>query len=159
MKKIFLLILCVLLTFCMTACGNSVEKKAQASKQEVVTQSVKQNLSLKIHVKDKVLNATLVDNSSTRALIEKLKQGPITINMQDYGNFEKVGELGFTLPQNDEHIVTVPGDLILYQGRRFVIYYDTNTWDFTRLGKIKDTDQNTLKEILGKDNVTVKIGL
>jgi len=159
MRKLCLTFLCTLIVLCTTACGASVDKKAQANKQEEVAQTVKQELSLKIHVKDKVLNATLVDNSSTRALIEKLKQGPVTINMQDYGNFEKYGELGFTLPQNDEHIVTVPGDLILYQGRVFVIYYDTNTYDFTRLGKIKDADQKALKEILGKDNVTVKIGL
>lgn len=143
----------------MTACGNSAEKKAQASKQETAVQTIKQELSLKIYVKDKVLKAMLVDNSSTRALIEKLKQGPVTIDAHDYGNFEKVGDLGFNLPQNDEHIVTVPGDLILYQGRRFVIYYDTNTWDFTRLGKIKDADQKTLKDILGDGKVTVRIEL
>lgn len=159
MRKLFLTFLSIFMAFCMTACGNSAEKKAQASKQETAVQTIKQELSLKIYVKDKVLKAMLVDNSSTRALIEKLKQGPVTIDAHDYGNFEKVGDLGFNLPQNDEHIVTVPGDLILYQGRRFVIYYDTNTWDFTRLGKIKDADQKTLKDILGDGKVTVRIEL
>jgi AraC-like DNA-binding protein len=29
-----------------------------------------------------------------------------------------------------------PGDLILYQGSNLCIYYDTNSWNFTRIGKL-----------------------
>jgi len=32
---------------------------------------------------------------------------------------------------------TEPGDVILYQGNQITIYYDTNTWSFTRLGKVQ----------------------
>lgn len=106
-----------------------------------------------------VLTATLVDNSSTAALIELLKKNPITIDMQDYGSFEKVGSLGTTLPRNDEQITTEPGDLILYQGSAFVIYYAPNSWNFTRLGKIDDLTQDELKAVLGTGNVKVKLEL
>ena len=114
---------------------------------------------LYITVGGTTLTATLVNNSSTRALVDALRKAPITYEAHDYGNFEKVGELGITLPRNDENITTEPGDLILYLGTRFVIYYDTNTWDFTRLGKIDNTTQQELKAILGDGNCTVTLSL
>ena len=109
---------------------------------------------LYIKIGNSVLEAELADNSSTEALLEKLEENDIKIQMSDYGNFEKVGELGFSLVTNNEQITTEAGDLILYQGNKFVIYYDTNSWNFTRLGKIKNISQEELKSILGVGNVT-----
>lgn len=79
--------------------------------------------------------------------------------MSDYGNFEKVGALPQALPTNDEDITTEAGDLILYLGKYFVIYYAPNTWDFTRLGKINNITQSELKSILGTGNVSVVLSL
>ena len=106
------------------------------------------------------LTATLVDNSSATAFYELMKKGPLTVDMHDYGNFEKVGSLGTKLPRNDTQITTQAGDIILYQGNQITIYYDTNSWNFTRLGKVVSTSSTTsitqaeLKKILGKGNVT-----
>lgn len=114
---------------------------------------------IEIEVNGHTLTATLEDNSSAQALLELLNEGPITIEMQDYGNFEKVGSLGTTLPRNDEQITTQAGDLILYQGNQLTIYYDTNSWNFTRLGKIDNITQRELKEILGTGSVTATLSL
>ena len=100
------------------------------------------------------LTATLADNSSATAFYELLKKGPLTVKMSDYGSFEKVGSLGTTLPRNDIQITTSAGDIILYQGNQITIYYDTNSWNFTRLGKVDGKTQAELKEILGKGDVT-----
>ena len=114
------------------------------------------------------LTATLVDNSSATAFYQLLKKGPLTVDMHDYGNFEKVGPLGTTLPRNDTQITTTAGDIILYQGNQITIYYDTNSWNFTRLGKVVSTlrqnsgtassttsiTQAELKKILDKGDVT-----
>ena len=100
------------------------------------------------------LPATLTDNSSAMAFYELLEKGPVTIKMTDYGNFEKVGPLGTKLPRNDTQITTQAGDIILYQGNQITIYYDTNSWNFTRLGKVDGVTQAELKKILGKGNVT-----
>ena len=100
------------------------------------------------------LTATLVDNSSATAFYELLKKGPLTVDMHDYGNFEKVGPLGTKLPRNDTQITTQAGDIILYQGNQITIYYDTNSWNFTRLGKVDGMTQTELKKILGKGDVT-----
>lgn len=108
---------------------------------------------------DKILTIKLEENSSAQALKDLLAKGPITIEMHDYSNFEKVGELGTRLPQNNVRITTEPGDVILYQGNSITIYYDTNTWNFTRLGKVQNVTPEELKGILGEDDVTVTFSL
>ena len=58
------------------------------------------NNTLKLTVNGETFTATLVDNSSTKALKEHLaKQGELEIRMDDYGNMEKVGSLGFSCPE------------------------------------------------------------
>lgn len=115
--------------------------------------------TMKIQIGDTVFTAILEDNSSAEALKELLMEGPLTIDMSDYGNMEKVGPIGTSLPTNDEQISTVAGDIILYQGNSLVIYYNTNTWNFTRLGKINGVTQSELMEVLGDGNVTVTLTL
>lgn len=125
---------------------------------EINTENEKIN-SIYIHVNSSTFKAKLADNSSAEALAELLKNGDITVNMSDYGNFEKVGPLETSLPANDEQITTEAGDLILYQGNNIVIYYDTNSWNFTRLGKIEDSTKEELLNVLGSGDVTVTFSL
>lgn len=107
----------------------------------------------------RTFTATLVDNTSAQALVEQLAKGDITVDMEDYADMEKVGTLGISLPRNDRPTTTGPGDLILYQGHNFVIYYDTNSWNFTRLGKIDNISQTELKAALGEGDVRVTLSL
>ncbi len=100
------------------------------------------------------IGASLTDNSSAAAFYEALKKAPVKVKMKDYGNFEKVGPLGQSFPKNDEPITTSPGDIILYQGNQITIYYDKNSWTFTRLGKIDGLSQAQLKKILGPGDIT-----
>ncbi len=97
----------------------------------------------------------LENNTSAKALKEYVSKEKRTLSLDDYGNFEKVGDLGITLPRNDETITTKEGDLILYLGNKLCLYYNQNTWDFTKLGHIKDTTH--LKEVLGKGSVQVTL--
>lgn len=104
------------------------------------------------------LTATLADNSSADALMKMLASGPVTIDMNDYANMEKVGSLPESLPRNDTYFTTGPGDLVLYLGNQFVIYYNTNSYNFTRLGKIDGNyTGEQLKSLLGDGNVTVTL--
>ena len=112
---------------------------------------------LKITVGDQELLATFADNSSAEAFRDLLAQGPVTISMDDYGGFEKVGSLGTTLTRNDTRITTEPGDVILYQGNQITIYYGTNSWSFTRLARIDDP--SGLQEVLGEGTVSVTFSL
>ena len=124
------------------------------------SESNKENeMKLNLEINGHLLTATLADNSSAKAFAELIKSEPLTIIMNDYANFEKVGKLPKNLPRNDEQIRTEAGDIILYQGNQVTIYYDENTWNFTRLGKIENITQAELKEILGTDSVSVTFSL
>lgn len=114
---------------------------------------------LNIKIGNSLLTATLVENSTTEVLKEMLSERPVTIEMRDYGNMEKVGLLSESLPRNDEQITTEAGDLILYQGDAFVIYYEPNSWNFTRIGKINNVTKEELKEVLGSGGVKVTLSL
>ena len=147
--------------------GNQLEGKrfSASASRETVSEWI-DSLPLKteekqmnVEVNGHILTATLADNSSAEALAELLKDEPLTLNMSDYHRFEKVCSLPQSLPRNDEPIDTDFGDLILYQGNQFVIYYDTNSWTFTRLGKIDNITKEELKEILGDGDVTVTLSL
>ncbi len=112
-----------------------------------------------IKVNGRELEVKLENNTSSIALTQKLKDGDITVNARDYGNFEKVGSLGFSLPTNDKRITTEAGDLILYQGNQITLYYDTNSWTFTKLGKVQNISKDELKNILGKGDVILTFSL
>ena len=114
---------------------------------------------LVIKVNGKVFYANLEDNSSAKEFIEKLSSQAIDVEMEDYGNFEKVGQLPWTISTNDSNITTEPGDVILYQGDKLTLYYDQNTWDFTKIAKIDNVTKEELLETLGNGNVTVNFSL
>lgn len=113
--------------------------------------------TLTITFGDHVLSATFADNSSAAEFQALLAQGPLTIEMEDYGGFEKVGPLGTSLTRNDAQITTEPGDIILYQGNQITVYYGTNTWSFTRLARIDDPTD--LREKLGDGTVSITFSL
>ena len=145
-KLISILIAAVLLATTVCAAGTKNATKGVLP--------MKLNIQIDNGTSKHELTATLYDNSSSRALVELLQKSPVTINMHDFSNFEKVGDLPVTLPRNDTPTDTDAGDLILYLGKRFVIYYDKNNWDFTPLGKVDGVTKAELKKILGEGNVT-----
>ena len=124
-----------------------------------ISQSSQTSDMLKIEIGQETFTETLANNSSVDALKELLKDGPLTLKMSDYAGMEKGADLGVTLPQNNQQMNTTAGDIILYQGRTLVIYYDTNSWSLTPIGKINDLDEVLLKETLGSGDVTVTFSL
>ncbi len=102
-------------------------------------------------------NDNMENNPATKELVKKLETGNVSVNATDYGNFEKVGDLGFSLPANDENIKTEPGDIVLYQKNQISVFYDSHSWSYTKLGKIQNASD--LKEILGSGNTTLEFSL
>ena len=110
---------------------------------------------LHITVGSHELLATFEDNPSAREFQTLLTQGPLTIEMEDYGGFEKVGPLGTTLSRSDQQITTEPGDVILYQGNQITIYYGSNTWSFTPVSytHLRDTPRRPVLIHPGKQSI------
>ncbi|MBD5239250.1 MAG: hypothetical protein HDS64_05690 [Bacteroidales bacterium] len=105
------------------------------------------------------MTATLTDNEATRELTKLLEQGDITIRMSDYGGFEKVGALPQSLPTSNTQITTAPGDIMLYQGNQMVIFYGSNSWSYTRLGKIDGATVSNLRHFLGNGDIVLTLSL
>ena len=138
--------------------AEEIEAIDKADTAETTGEEQEEN-TMNIQVGESDFTVTLEDNSSVDALKEYLANGPVTLSLEDYAGMEKVGDLGTTLPRNDEQINTSAGDIILYQGKSFVIYYDTNSWSLTRLGKINNATADELKEALGSGSVEVTLSL
>ncbi len=115
--------------------------------------------SIKIKINDETFDVKLENNSATQELIKTLEKGNVTVNATEYGGFEKVGDLGFSLPTSDENVKTSSGDIVLYQGDKISLFYDSHSWSYTKLGKIENINSNHLKEILGSGDVTLVLSL
>ena len=164
MKKILSLLTVLCLAF--SACGSNDDEDVTPVEPQNIIQNVEQQTNteipmdkLLITINGKTLTADFADNSSAKSLAEALAKSSITYQADDYGNFEKVGDLGQTFPKNDENITTEPGDIILYQGHNLCIYYAQNTWSFTRIAKIKGVSKDELKEFLGEGEITVTLSV
>lgn len=171
MKKVLIIMLWFSLVLAPTGATNShtQETSTQIQEESKLTQerrkqvqdttNIAQERVMTIDINGTALVCDLVDNSATRALISLLQQGDISYVAHDYGNFEKVGYIGHTLPTNDEYISTQAGDVILYQGDNICIFYNNNAWDYTRLGKIRGLTQQGLIAVLGSGDVNVRLSL
>jgi len=110
--------------------------------------------SIKIKINDETFDVKLENNSATQELIKTLEKGNVTVNATEYGGFEKVGDLGFSLPTSDEQVTTAPGDIVLYQGNQVSIFYESHSWSYTKLGKIQNV--TGLKDVLGSGDVAIE---
>lgn len=154
-------ILYIVILLLFAACSSDAASSVKPTQPETQTPKSSANSSaqteapvkLKIHVNDTTFTATLEENSSAEAFAEFLTQGDMTLDMHDYGSFEKVADLPRSFPRNDKQIDTDAGDIILYQGNTITIYYDKNSWNFTRLARIDNVNKKRLQQILGKGNV------
>lgn len=98
------------------------------------------------------------DNESVAALKELARDG-LYIQMSMYGGFEQVGPIGRSLPREDRQTTTQAGDIVLYAGNQLVVFYGSNSWAYTRLGKIADKSASELGELLGNGDVVITLTL
>lgn len=124
----------------------------QTTKEDETT-----NMELTLKINDIEVDVIWTDNDSVRALKNLAKDG-LTINMSKYGGFEQVGSIGSTLPSSDTRITTNPGDIVLYSSNQIVIFYDSNTWSYTKIGHI-NLSKSELIDLLGDEDVVVTLTL
>ena len=122
------------------------------TEEEAVTSN-----QISIKIGEAVLTAVLEDNESADALKELLADGPLTLSASNYGGFEKVCSLGTELPRNDSQTTTRAGDICLYNGNQIVIFYGSNSWAYTRLGKISDAEGAELEKVLSGEETDIVI--
>ena len=169
MKRVLTLLLAIMLII-MTSCGKSDNSSTQPTTDEPSTtittpqddnsttkEDETETMKLTLKIDDMGVDVIWSDNDSVRALKTLAKDG-LTINMSKYGGFEQVGSIGSTLPSSDTRITTSPGDIVLYSSNQIVIFYDSNTWSYTKLGHI-NLSKSELTDLLGDEDVVVTIDL
>ena len=133
--------------------SGETDSQPETTKEE----SVMDENTFYVRVGDAAFAAFFAETDGAQALKELLAQGPVTISMSDYGGFEKVGSLGQSLPASNSQTTTQAGDIVLYQGNQIVIFYGSNSWSYTRLGKISDL--TGWEEALGGGDISVTFSL
>ena len=96
------------------------------------------------------------NNESVEALQDLAREG-LMIQMSMYGGFEQVGSIGKSLPRNDRQTATSAGDIVLYSGNQLVVFYGSNSWSYTRLGKITDQSAENMRELLSRGDVVITL--
>ena len=164
--SVALLIVCALAAV-LSGCGDSsqTENETQVGTEPAGPESAGQNdkeetamdRKMTVEVGGSQFTATLEDNEAVDALVQMMEENPVTIQMSDYAGFEKVGSLGASLPTSNSQTTTQAGDIVLYQGIQIVIFYGSNSWSYTRLGRINDL--TGWESALGNGDVTVTFSL
>ena len=170
MKEIITFLVTLTLIISLSACGKSNNSSVQPTTDEPSTtittpsddnQTTKEdetvNMELTLKINDIEVDVIWADNNSVKALKNLAKDG-LTINMSKYGGFEQVGSIGSTLPSADTRITTNPGDIVLYSSSQIVIFYDSNTWSYTKLGHI-NLSKSELTDLLGDEDVVITLNL
>lgn len=173
MKKVRLAVIFICLISALTGCGSlklpgsretgeliPVQEKYPIHSEAVEENSLEQEeMSIWMKIGDEPVAVAWEDNESARGLKELLREQPLSIQMSMYGGFEQVGSLGTSLTREDERTTTQAGDIVLYSGNQIVVFYGSNSWAYTRLGRITDKSAGELEELLGNGDVTITLEL
>lgn len=176
----------LILVFCLTACGGSSSEKLQETKDTTMydnmtsesqmeiqndnksdeytkikatienTDDVSEDAGMKLYINDTEIPVFWEDNDTIAELVEQAESGDIIVSMSMYSDNEQVGSLGRSYTRNDKQITTHNGDIVLYNGNNIVVFYGSNSWSYTRLGKM-DMSEHQVIELLSNGDVELKI--
>ena len=114
-----------------------------------------ENMELIMKIDGTEVSVAWENNESVDAIRELAASGGLEINMSMYGGFEQVGPIGQSIPSSDEQTTTEAGDIVVYSGHEVVVFYGSNSWAYTKLGRITGKTEQELAEMLGKNNVVL----
>lgn len=161
MKKLFFICMALVLAMSFTACGSTKQSSESESASIDSTHTAETEdmttMKMSVTIGEQSFTATLEDNAATHELVKMMEKEPISINMDDYSGFEKVGSLGKSLTTDNRQITTQAGDIVLYSGNQIVMFYGSNSWSYTKIGTIDDL--SGWEEALGKGSVTAVFSL
>ncbi len=178
----------LILVFCLTACGGSSSAKLQETKDATMQENktpesqieiqkdnksdeytkttatneniddVNEDVSMKLYINNTEIPVYWEDNDTITELMEQAKSRDIIVSMSMYSDNEQVGTLGRSYTRNDKQTTTHNGDIVLYNGDNIVVFYGSNSWSYTRLGKM-DLQENEVIELLSNGDVELKISI
>jgi hypothetical protein len=144
--------------------GTPNVEASQAEKSEVSVQGQGQGAAtdaaaatIALDVAGRHLSVALAETEAASSLVERLREGPVTLSLRPYGGFERVGALPWALPASDEELRAEPCDVMLYQGNQICVFTGSNSWAYTRLGRVEGVSADELAQALGEADVEVTL--
>ena len=182
MKKAMIILLVFLFAFFGIGCGKAAEQPAQTQNMAAAeeaepaaaassvpedepgekiseTGETEMEKTLRLFLNDTEVTVDWEENESVEALRSLVSAEPLAVQMSMYGGFEQVGSLGTSLPRNDTQTTTQAGDIVLYAGNQIVVFYGSNSWAYTRLGRITDVPAEGMTDLLANGDVVVTLSL
>lgn len=159
MKKIWMMLLIGVSLLSLTACAGKETRNKENHTMEDETMVDETMTTIAVRIGDDPVTVEWEDNRSVNALMELAKDEPLTVQMSGYGGFEQVGSLGTSLPRDDVQTTTQAGDIVLYSGNQIVVFYGSNSWAYTRLGRITDKTEKELTKMLGNGDITLTLSV
>lgn len=149
-------ILAIAMTFAFYGCG---AESGASDGNDGEWEDNKEITTMYMYIDGDRREVSLAGNSATKELTRRLEQGDIIYTADDYGGFEKVGAFGGSLPESNSRITTQPGDVMLYQGSQIVVFYGSNTWAYTPIGRIQGLTSSQLRDFLGAGRGEIQVRL
>lgn len=158
-KKILLILFCLTILFLIIFIISKKFikiKDTNIKNENLINKSLEEKIDININViiGDYRFSATLENNDAAKNFLDML---PLEINMKDLNGNEKYYYLDNGLPTDSYNPNNINvGDIMLYGNNCLVLFYENfkTSYSYTKLGSIDNLVG--LKEILGKDNVTVR---
>ena len=130
------------------------EESSAGEASEDLTERMEIEMTLKIG--EEKVPVIWQENASVEALQDLVSGGPLTIEMSKYGGFEQVGPIGQSIESDDRHMDTECGDIVLYSSDQIVVFYGSNSWEYTKLGHIALPEEEIVR-LLGEEDVVLTI--
>lgn len=169
MKRFLIFLLCATLILSVTACGKAklnetesttettkIASESSAQTDENTTDLHEEEENMKLYINNNEIPVIWEENESVAELMEETAKGDIVIAMSMYSDFEQVGLLGKQYSSDDKQTTTHCGDIVLYNSSNLVVFYGSNSWAYTRLGKM-DLSENEITDLLSNGDVTITI--
>ena len=151
-KKLAVIVLCLVMVIFITGCGQANNTAEMVESSEAHNEEV-----LKLFINDTEIPVVWENNDSVNELMDEASKGDITVSMSMYGDWEQVGSLGKSYAANDSQMTADNGDIMLYCGNKIVVFYGSNSWNYTKLGKM-DLSEHEVTELLSNGAVTLTLG-
>ena len=131
--------------------SSPAENSISDPQQTLTSEEIESNeREMKLYIDGNSIPVIWEDNESVKELMHLAENG-LTIKMSKYGGFEQVGRIDSSITRNDIQTTTRPGDIMLYSGNQIVMFYGTNSWAYTRLGRLDLTEKELTELLSGKD--------
>ena len=156
-KKLLGIALCVALIFPIAGCRKEAAPSDPSVRNDAEQfQEADEVTALKLFFDNTQIPVIWEQNDTVEELFAETANGDIVVAMSMYGGNEQVGSLGRNYTRSDSQTTTHNGDIVLYSGDQIVVFYGSNSWSYTRLGKM-DLPEDEVVELLSKGNITLTI--